>query len=201
MSLTGRAFAFDGYEQIALAAPHVRRKGGAWLQLAEQVVEVFSGSHFGGSAPAGHRRDHVASAHVRAAIVPALFDDHAPSQLQVALLLRGEINDRETQAVGCLLRRLSPALGTAREAILGQFTDRDGDLPGHALAPHFHARFVAGLGVADDARQLARTRYRLAVELENDVAGFHPGLFGGGALFRGLYQRPPPPPQNAPLRG
>src|SRR5258706_439226 len=29
-------------------------------------------------------------------------------------------------------------------------------------------------------------RYRLAVELENDVAGFHAGLFGGPAFFDGI---------------
>src|SRR6267378_499845 len=164
----------------------LERKDGVALQLREQLVELFRGSHFSGLAPAGHRRDHVARAHVRAAIVPDLFDDHAPTQFQVALLLRGKIDDRETEAVGCLLRRLSPALGAAREAILGQFTDRDGDLPGHTLAPHFHARLVARLGAADDARQLARARYRLAVELENDVARFHPGLFGGAAFLDGI---------------
>src|SRR5258708_29617104 len=133
MSLTGRAFAFDGYEQIALAAPHVQRKGGVALQLREQLVEVFRGSHFSGLAPAGHRRDHVASAHVRAAIVPDLFDDHAPSQLQVPLLLRGEINDRETQAAGCPLRRLSPALGAAPRAVLRAFTDRGARVPAPGL--------------------------------------------------------------------
>src|SRR2546422_3428018 len=41
------------------------------------------------------------------------FDDHAPSELQVALLLRGKIDDRETEAIGCLLRRLSAALAAA----------------------------------------------------------------------------------------
>src|SRR3989449_8063598 len=114
------------------------------------------------------------------------FDDHAPSELQVALLLRGKIDDRETEAIGCLLRRLSPALATACDSILGQFTDSDGDLPGHALAPHFQGRFVPGLGAADDTRQLARGRYRLAVELEDDVACFHTRLFGGAAFLDGI---------------
>src|SRR5205814_8444020 len=64
-----------------------------------------------------YRRDHVARAHIRAAIVANLFDDHAASQLQVTLLLRGKINDRETEAIGCLLWRLSPALAAACDSI------------------------------------------------------------------------------------
>src|SRR5260221_13733178 len=181
-ALTGRTFALDGHEQIALAAPYVARENGVALQLPEQLVEVVRGSHFSGVASAGHRRDDVARAYVCAAIVADLFDDHAAPQLQVALLLRGKIDDREAKAIGCLLRRLSSALGAACDSILGQFTDGDGDLPGHALAPPFHGRLVPGLVAADDARQFARIRYRLAVELENDVAGFPPGLFGEPAF-------------------
>src|SRR6267378_2186087 len=185
-ALTGRTFASDGYEQIALAAPYVQRQNGVALQLPEELVELLRGFHFGGLASAGHRRDHVARAHIRAAIISDFLDDHATSQLQVALLLRGKIDDRDTEAIGCLLRRLSPALAAACDAVLGQFTDRDGDLPRHALAPHFHGRLVPGLGAADDTRQLARVRYRLAVEPENDAARFHPCLFGGAAFFDGI---------------
>ena len=122
-ALTGRTFAPDGHEQIALAAPYVQRQGGVSLQLPEELVELLGGFHFSGLAFAGHGRDHVARAHVCAAIVADLFDDHAPSELQVALLLRGKIDDRETEAIGCLLRRLSAALAAGCDSILGQFTD------------------------------------------------------------------------------
>src|SRR5258705_13422939 len=116
---------------MARAAPSVERRGGVALELREQLVEVFRGFHFSGLAPAGDRRDHVARAHVRAAIVPDLFDEHAPTQFQVALLLRGKIDDRETEAVGPLLRRRSPALAPAPAAVLGQITAPGPDRPGH----------------------------------------------------------------------
>src|SRR6266699_2240878 len=175
--------ALDGDEQIALAASHVERESGVALQLREQLVELLGGSHLGGLAPPRDRRDHVARAHVCAPIVADFLHHHPAPQLQVALLLRGKIDDRETEAIGRLLRRLSPALAAACDAILGQFADSDADLPGHAPAPHFHARSVPGPGAADDTRQLARIRYRFAVELENDVAGFHAGLFRGAAFL------------------
>src|SRR6266705_2846108 len=175
--------ALDCDEQIALAASHVERESGVALQLREQLVELLGGSHLGGLAPARDRRDHVARAHVCAPIVADFLHHHPAPQLQVALLLRGEIDDREPETIGRLLRRLSPALAAARYAVFGPLADGDGDLPGHPLAPHFDARFAAGLGVADDPRQLARGRYRLAVELENDVARFHSALFGGTAFL------------------
>src|SRR6266496_6756737 len=105
--------ALDCDEQIALAASHVERESGAALQLREQLVELLGGSHLGGLAPAGDRRDHVARAHVCAPIVADFLHDHPASQLQVALLLRGEIDDREPETIGRLLRRLSPALAAA----------------------------------------------------------------------------------------
>src|SRR3989442_2969944 len=185
-ALTGRTFAPDGHEQIALAAPYVQRQGGVSVQVPEEFVELLSGFHFSGLAFAGHGRDDVARAHVCAAIVAYLFDDHAPSELQVALLLRGKIDARETEAIGWLLRRLSAALAAACDTILGQFTDGDGDLPGRALAQQLDGGLDPGLGAADDARQLVRARYRLAVELENDVARLHPRLLGGAALLDGI---------------
>src|SRR6185295_7183875 len=57
-------------------------------------------------------------------------------------------------------------------------------------APHLDTRFAARPGVADETRQLARSRYRLAVELENDVTGLHSGLFGGAAFLDGIDERP-----------
>src|SRR5712691_10550610 len=161
--LPRRRLALDRDEQSALAASHVKRESGVALQLREQLVELLDRSHLGGLALAGERRDHVARAHVGAPIVADVLHDHAAPQLQVTLLLRSEIDDREPEAIGRLLRRLSPALAAACNAVLGQLADGDGDLPRHALAPHFDARLAAGFGVADDPRQLARSRYRLAV--------------------------------------
>src|SRR5436190_16160133 len=151
-ALTGRTLALDGYEQIALAAPHVKRQSSVALHLREELVELLCGPHFGGLAFASYRRDHVARAHIRAAIVADFFDDHATSNLQVALLFRSEIDDRETEAIGRLFRRLSAALAAARDSILGQFPDRDGDLPRRAFAPQLDGCLDPGLGVADDAR-------------------------------------------------
>src|SRR5713101_2287128 len=188
--LPRRRLALDRDEQSALAASHVTREGGVALQLREQLVELLDGSHLGGLAPAGDRRDHVARAHVCTPVVADFLDDHPALQLQVALLLGGEIDHGEPEAVGRLLRRLCPALAAARDAVLGQLTDRDGNLPGHALAPHFDACFAAGLGAADDPRQLARSRYWLAVELKNNVARFHSALFGGTAFLDGIDERP-----------
>src|SRR2546428_2651796 len=198
-ALAGRTFAPDGYEQTALAAPYVQRQGGVSLQLPEELVELLRGFHFCGLAFAGHGRDHVARPNVCAAIVAYLFDDHAPSELQVALLLRGKIDDRETEAIGCLLRRLSAALAAACDTILGQFTDGDGDLPGRALAPQLDGGLDPGLGAADDARQLVRARYRLAVELENDVARLHPRLLGGAAPLDRIDEGSNRPWQAPPL--
>src|SRR2546430_14153857 len=86
----------------------------------------------------------------RAAIVAHLFDDHAASELQVPLLFRSEIDDRETEAIGRLFRRLSAALAAARDPVLGQLPDRDGDLPGRALAPPLDGGLDPRPGGADD---------------------------------------------------
>src|SRR5215467_1608572 len=190
MDLPGRGLASHGHEQIAFAPSHVKRKGGSGIELAERLVELLAGLDVGRLSLAGDRRDDVARAHVGAPAVAHLLHDHPPVDLQVALLLRGEVGHDETEPVGRhFCRRAFSLVAAARDAVLGQLPDRDRDLLRRALAPQLDARLAYALSTAHDARQLVRARDGLAVELHDDVARLDARLLRRPALLDRVHER------------
>ena len=116
-----------------------------------------------------------------------IFDQQAGRHLQVSLLLGAQFADHQAEAIGLLFWRFDPAaLAAAGRLLFDHLADRHGDVARRALAPDLNRRAGSRLGRGDQARQVGGCVDRLAIEPENDIARFQPGLVRRPTLFDGI---------------
>src|SRR6185369_322842 len=109
-----------------------------------------------------------------------VLDTHAAFDLQLALLRVGEFrNDEAQRALALRPARTGLGLGTPRRPFGLEFRDGNLHVARRTAAKHLQRSFAAGLGVADDAGQVARLLDGLAVDLDDDVAGLDACLLRG----------------------
>src|SRR5215831_14590825 len=181
----------DGREDVGLAPTDLQRDRRRLVEPRNQVVELLRRFDFRRVALCGQRHDHVPGADVRPRLAAHLVHRHPARDVELAPLVVAQVADDKTEAVrrelGLLLARAYPAV--RRHAIIRHLAHRQRDLLGLAFAPDLHRDPRARSGRADDPGQVGRGVHRLAVELEDDVAGLHAALLRRAAFLDSGDQR------------